>query len=249
MGRFFPIVMILAGCSAPAADGFDDLRALPEVTSVQVSGPSGAPKTLIHVRDYHYIPKGLYAKDSGSDRGYEDFLKRVDQIQRQQLAVLRHLIKGRGVNAVFAERLTPESAGLFQQRVQTFQKLNAVLAEARKLQSPKARQLVLETQELIDDGHEDLLDLGAPGRLLIDGDQVEVLPLDDEKALNEAKPKQVGGKFTFDPEKVRVREEAMVRNAFTRGPVAVVILGGAHDLTQKLADCRYARVTVKIYPE
>lgn len=76
-----------------------------------------------------------------------------------------------------------------------------------------------------------------------------MLPLDDEKALEEAKPKLVGGKFTFDPQKVTVREEAMVKNAFSEGPVSVVILGGGHDLTVKLAkDCRYVRITTRDYP-
>lgn len=123
-----------------------------------------------------------------------------------------------------------------------------MLTELKWMKGDKERLLETQVQALIDEGHERYLDLGVGGRLLIEGDQVEVLPLEDEKALNEAKPKLVDGKFTFDAEKVRVREEAMVKNAFSRGPVAVVILGGGHDLSSRLgSECRYVRVTVKGY--
>ena len=52
----------------------------------------------------------------------------------------------------------------------------------------------------------------------------------------------------------RAREDAMVRAALARGPFALVVLGGEHDLTESArrvagADCEYVPVTVGGYPE
>ena len=46
----------------------------------------------------------------------------------------------------------------------------------------------------------------------------------------------------------------MVRAALARGPFALVVLGGGHDLTQSVrrvagADCKYLRVIVASYQE
>jgi hypothetical protein len=53
---------------------------------------------------------------------------------------------------------------------------------------------------------------------------------------------------------LQARQDAMVRAALEGGPVAVLVLGGAHDLSgavRQLApgDCEYLRVTTARYAE
>jgi hypothetical protein len=63
----------------------------------------------------------------------------------------------------------------------------------------------------------------------------------------------VGG-LLLDPAKIEARHDAQVRNALKSGPVAVVILGGAHDLTSSASRftggrCEYIRVTTRQFKE
>jgi len=82
----------------------------------------------------------------------------------------------------------------------------------------------------------------------------EVLPPDDEKLLDAAKAVLTGGKLTVNAAKVAERREAMVQKALAKEPVAVIILGGSHDLTDAVRGvigerCEYIRVTVPAYLE
>jgi hypothetical protein len=72
-------------------------------------------------------------------------------------------------------------------------------------------------------------------------DLAEVLPLEDAKALDEPKPVFVDGKAMFEPAKVARRREAMVERALRSDAVAVIILGGGHDLTDAVRDRLIAR--------
>lgn len=99
-----------------------------------------------------------------------------------------------------------------------------------------------------------LLKLGAAGRLLIAGELEGVLPLEDAAALEQARPTAPDGKLRLDTQKVEDRHDAQVRAVIKEGPVAVIILGGAHDLTASLRRlgyrrCEYLRVTTKRYKE
>src|SRR5262245_13333583 len=98
----------------------------------------------------------------------------------------------------------------------------------------------------------DMLEWGAAVRLLAAGELAEVLPLDDAKLLEAARPIGADGRRKLDAAKVAQREDAMVRSALAKDAVAVLILGGSHDLTgsvQRVAGpaCEYLRVTVSCY--
>jgi hypothetical protein len=73
-------------------------------------------------------------------------------------------------------------------------------------------------------------------------------------APSDGRPVAAGGKAEVGGPEQRAREDAMVRAALARGPFALVVLGGRHDLTERVrrvagAECEYLRITVGSYPE
>jgi hypothetical protein len=89
--------------------------------------------------------------------------------------------------------------------------------------------------------------------LLVAGDIGEVLAL-DERLLALAKPVTPDGRVKFDAQKVRRREDAQVKAALDGGPFALIVLGGAHDLSDSVrrvagGDCEYIRVTTRMYDD
>ena len=64
------------------------------------------------------------------------------------------------------------------------------------------------------------------------------------------KPVKPDGKVTFDQEQVEKRHDGQVKAVLDNGPVGLIILGGAHDLSKnvrRLGDgkCEYIRVTTR----
>jgi hypothetical protein len=101
---------------------------------------------------------------------------------------------------------------------------------------------------LLEDHRLQLVQVGAPGRLLIAGELDQVLPLDDAGLLEKAKPVAPDGRQQENAEAERAREDAIVRRALRSGPVAFIVLGGAHDLSGSIrraagGRCEYLRVT------
>ena len=90
------------------------------------------------------------------------------------------------------------------------------------------------------------LQLGAVGQLLIAGEAVDVMPLDDAELQAAADPVQADGSVRFDQAANDRRERAMVERLLKAGSVAIVILGRDHDLGDEIraADGRavYRRV-------
>ena len=70
--------------------------------------------------------------------------------------------------------------------------------------------------------------------LLVAGDVEDVLPLDDARLLDRAKPMTPDGKVKVDAEKVRLREDAQVKAVLDKGKVGFIVLGGSHDLSESL---------------
>jgi hypothetical protein len=97
-----------------------------------------------------------------------------------------------------------------------------------------------------------LLEIGAPGRLMVSEELAGVLPLEDGHLLAAARPITPEGKVRLDPVKVQAREDAMLKAALAMRPVAVIVLGGAHDLSgsvRRLAPgSDYLRVTMEGCP-
>lgn len=86
----------------------DTLHGLPGVHRVEigvaVTKPTGR---IIHLRDWHYVPRDLYALDLRAsargltddeiDRRYREFLLEVELVQLEQMALLRCLIRHHGL--------------------------------------------------------------------------------------------------------------------------------------------------------
>jgi hypothetical protein len=91
--------------------------------------------------------------------------------------------------------------------------------------------------------------MGAVARLLIDGEELTVFPLDDADALETAAPKRIGGKvWEFDAARVKARRAAMARHCVSAGAgTGVIVLGAAHDLGEPVRELAagwgYIRVT------
>jgi hypothetical protein len=141
--------------------------------------------------------------------------------------------------------------------------LNKQLAEVRGLlkgmagregteRHGKAQALERELLDLLGAYRHDVLRFGAVGRLLVAREVEAVLPLDDAQLLDRAQPVTKGGEVKPDPEQVKARQDAQVKAALESGPVAVIVLGGSHDLSASVRalgreSCAYLRVTTKRY--
>ena len=107
---------------------------------------------------------------------------------------------------------------------------------------------------MLDEHKHRLLEMGAAGRLLITGELEDVLPLEDADALQMAKPITPSGTVKLDPVKIEARHDAQVKAVMKEGPVAVIVLGGSHDLSasvRRLGDgnCEYLRVATRRFKE
>jgi hypothetical protein len=99
----------------------------------------------------------------------------------------------------------------------------------------------------------DLLELGVPGRVTMQG-KLEVLPLDDEALLDAACPLRPDGRIVIDQVKLEARHEAQARAALKSGPCALLVLGGGHDLSGAVrrfggGTTQYVRLTLRRYEE
>jgi hypothetical protein len=77
-----------------------------------------------------------------------------------------------------------------------------------------------------------------------------VLPLDDAELVEQAKPITPDGKVKFDPEKLAARRDGIMKAATAKEPLALIVLGGSHDLADSVrraggGRCQYIRVTTK----
>jgi hypothetical protein len=210
-----------------------ELRGLPEVARVDYSGPMDATLTVVHLRDWHFVPKDL-AKLEGLD--YPASLDKVERVQSDEITIARFLIRRHDLRVVFSEGLTKETMSGLTVRVDLLRDMDT-LASAGKLDAYELRQ----RRELV-------LTVGIPGRLLMAKEIREVLPLEDEKALHNAKP-VVDSKIVPNEAKIAARRKAMVACLPAEG-MAFIVLGGSHDLGPHLpSGTLYVRVTPRSYPE
>jgi hypothetical protein len=240
------------------------LRQLPGVVQVDVAVPAQEPKhRIVHLRDWHFVPKDLYALDLRSsageemDRLHEELCLEVEAVQLEQMALLRCLVKHHGLRRIFCEGLTPKDLPNYNERIgvqrsmerEEIPQLQKQLADVRDLKKGvEAAAIEGEITGLLWEHRKRLLDLGAAGRLLIAGDIEEVLPLDDAVLLDQAKPITPDGRVKFDAEKLGARKEGIVKAATARGPFALIVLGGSHDLSDSVrrlggGRCEYVRLT------
>jgi len=257
----------------------DSLRSVPCVKDVELIGPSQSPRTIVQLRDWHFLPRNVFATSVRSanedeisedelDGLYEDFLLEVEQVQADQMAVLRHLIRHHGLKHAFSEGLSKGDIPIFHTKIRLMKKLEAELPGLRDDLAEAKRQmaecetdsdeyrayktLAVEIEALLHQHRLDVLRVGAAGRLLMAGEIAEVVPVEEDGPFEAANPVGKDGTVAIDLEKNEQREDAQVQDLLKGGPLVVVILGGAHDLAdniERLADeeCRYVAVTTRAY--
>jgi hypothetical protein len=203
-----------------------DWRALPGVAKAEALVATKHPaQRLIHIRDWHYVRRELLGKGvmpRDMPRVFEEQLFQIELVQIDQMALLRALIRHHGLKSVCVEGLAPEGLSDFQKRIK----------QLRQTKKPTDPQAAAQHRE-------DLLEMGAAGRLLIAEELKDIGPLEDRMSLEEPY--------------VKTRQDALVRQALRAGELAVVILSGDHDLSASVSaaskSCDYIRLTTKHYPE
>jgi hypothetical protein len=116
----------------------------------------------------------------------------------------------------------------------------------------KAKEIEKEVAGLLEQHRLEFLELGAVARLLVTGELQRVLPLDDAKLLDAAKPNLRDGKLASNPFAAVFREAWMAKTLTEASPVAVAVLGGAHDLKEPLGTVggvEYVRLSVRALGE
>ena len=139
-------------------------------------------------------------------------------------------------------------------------RLRRHLGEVRQLLAesqppdPDAQLLEQNILGLLQGYHQQMVEIGAAGRLLVSGEIEDVLPLEDEEPLNAANPVTADGQVRFDALKLQARHDAIVKNVLKEGSFGLMILGGDHDLSENVRRLgrgryEYVRVTTKRYRE
>lgn len=206
------------------------LKSLPGVESIKVAVPCENPKlTVIHIRDWHFIEFETFKADIEGQvpedqmaREFMAFAREVEEIQDRQEQILRVLARA-GHKEVWMEGLTPPMEPIFLQ-------ICHAAAHNGLYASPNP------------------LHVGAVGRLAVER-VVTARALDTDEGLEAADPIGTDGSIrevsVADNEK---REDLMIRQLAGRTGVAVIMLGGGHDLSNNVPEgVRLIEVTVKGY--
>jgi hypothetical protein len=248
MLRLIVALIVVASLGQLAAAGdpplTDVLRKLPHAQKVDAKIAHAEPQTrIIHVLDWHMLSAQAFVADENDRAGkaldadelekrYAKHLDDVEKVHKEQVDLLTAIIAKLEVSAVLQEGLTPES-------VKSYRLLAKVLAE-------KERRLgdALKFREAI-------LQQGATGQLFRAGRIKEVLPLDDAAAWKAANPVKEDGSVLLDEKAIKKREEAQVAAILRQRGIVVIVLGGAHDLTDALEhagkNVEYLRVSERSY--
>jgi hypothetical protein len=246
----------------------DLLRQLPGVAAVDVLVSATKPThRLVHLRDWHYVPRDLYALDVQQAIGrrpteleidpfHRERLLEVELVQLEQAALLRCLVKHHGLRRVLLEGLTPNGSTAYHEVLSALRSTDVRLATLQEQQATVRGQspaLDREVDALLREHRLQLLPYGAAGRLAMAG-AIEVGPLDDEELLDQTNPVRSDGQLRHDPATLEARHDGQVRRALASGPCCLLILGGAHDLSasmRRLANgtAEYIRITTKQYKE
>lgn len=250
------------------------LRGLPGVADVEVHHANKPTHRIIHLRDWHYISRDLFAIDHREealteeelDQQYHEFLKQVDSVQLEQMTLLRTLIQQHGLKRLYSEGLTSQDMSNYREKISVLKGMEANQIAQFRRQLKEVRELLVESPDpdvqdmeakildLLYGSYWRLVEMGAAGRLLVSGEIEEVLPMEDHELLDSANPVTSDGQVRFDAEKVQARRDAIVQNMLKAGPFGLMILGGNHDLTENVkrvseGKCEYIRVTLNRYKQ
>lgn len=263
-----------------SAHAAETLRGLPGVVQVEVLVKSDKPSgRIIHLRDWHYVPKDLYALDMKHVHGrdlteqeldqlHQELLLDAEIVQLEQMALLRCLIKHHGLKRVHSEGFSPNELEAYREKIAVLKamendqipKLRQQLEDVRQLigtlngeAKGKAQGIERELVALLDAHNERMLEMGAAGRLLIAGELEEVLPLEGDGAMEKAKPITPDGSVRIEENKLEARHDAQLQELTKAGSVSVIVLGGAHDLSNSIRRAgngwEYLRMTTMGYRE
>lgn len=199
------------------------LRKTPGV--VAVSQPVSGERVLIHIQDWHWVPFEYVVAELPADtesevlaRAYVDHLNQVRTVQQEQFTVLKLLVD-RGVTTVFREGLTPDVQPLFPAVSRSLWR--------RHSEIPEVGDELFRTPNV--------LSLGSCGRLLAKGHVKEVHATESDATMALTDPLKPDGSLRRVPdEAIEKREDYIVRQMLKTGKSAVVVLGGAHDLTNNV---------------
>jgi len=108
---------------------------------------------IVHLQDWHFVPKDLYAIDMKNVSGRELSEEQIDQlhhkllleveaVQLEQMALLRYLIKHHGLKRIFCEGLTAKDLPDYQEKI-------AVLREMEEKQISELRKQLADVRELL----------------------------------------------------------------------------------------------------
>ena len=230
-----------------ATDVVAVLRGLPGVVEVTRYGPPDRPsQRIIHLLDWHFVPKDMYAADIRSlatepitdaeiDQAWKELVSEVGAVQEEQIAILSRLTEHHGLERIYIEGLTPRDVPIFKAKITGLRKIRAELADLRQmLARDKAGRLDGGLKEIEERFQRDLLQIGAGGRLLMDGRIREVRPLEDATAYEAADPVATDGTVVLDEKRIEARQDAQAKRLLDGGRFALIILGGAHDLSDNL---------------
>lgn len=250
------MIALLMGlvCTAPLPQS-DLHKSLSNVATIE-SKPIDKPTSyIIHILDWHYIPKEMFLADlrdqgitDDLDAKYAKHLAAVENVQAEQMVLLRTLVEKHSVTEVYAEGVTKDNTPEYERRLEKLAKLGEKLCLLQKIageiDDANLRQKVKAGEQSLSI---ELLQVGVAAQLRMEG-VLKTLPAEDENAFQAARPLRPDGKLKLDAKLNNAREDAIVKNVLTGGPVSVLILGGAHDLSDNVPDgCQYIRVGTKAY--
>lgn len=206
------------------------LESFPGVESVKVVVDCEEPTlTIVHILDWHFIEYAEFKADVEDQIGadqienqYVVFAREVQAVQDQQELFLNAMAKA-GHRDVWIEGLIPEFERAF---------IHICHAAARNglYESPNP------------------ISVGAAARLFVK-QQIRVHALDTDNGLRLTKPLDSAGKLReVSQADIEKRENLMMQQLRQHKGVAIVVLGGAHDLSNNVPKgTKLVVVTVKGY--
>lgn len=133
----------------------DLLRQLPCVVQVEVGVQAHKPThRIVHLRDWHFVPRDLYAIDMKSaagrelsdadiDRLHRELLLEAEAVQLEQMALLRCLAKHHGLRRIYCEGLTSKDLPSYKEKVAVPRDMeNTQISELRK----QLRRVIVPTE-------------------------------------------------------------------------------------------------------
>ncbi|WP_166822561.1 hypothetical protein [Thalassoroseus pseudoceratinae] len=186
----------------------------PIVASVTVHG--GGEKTIVHIADWHHVSVEDLRKELPDDateeefaEAYAEFLMTVAEVHIEQQSLMTSI----GVKRVWLEGLTDERADGYRG-----------LCEAMRA----VRDNPSELAEMMES---DLVEMGVAALMIVDGEELEVMPAEDAELWEAGYPFRDG----FTNADLECREDEIVRRIVAAGKSpAYLICGGSHDFADNV---------------